>query len=91
MYTQGPIRGRFSGAPGLGQILLVRGEGWGGGGRERGCEGKVEDWGGIGNGYLGNALFQDLFVDVKETSSKVVPFDGASRGKKQQFLGYTEP
>ena len=34
----------------------------------------------VGNGYLGNALFQDLLVDVKEMSSKVVPFDGAERG-----------
>lgn len=31
-------------------------------------------------GYLGNALFQDLLVDVKETSSKGVPFDGAGGG-----------
>lgn len=31
-------------------------------------------------GYLGNALFQDLLVDVKETSCKGVPFDGARGG-----------
>lgn len=34
----------------------------------------------MGTGYLGNAFFQDLLVDVKKTSSKVVPFDGAGRG-----------
>lgn len=34
------------------------------------------------NSYLGNALFQDLLVDVKETSSKVVPFDSAEGGNR---------
>lgn len=36
----------------------------------------------MGNSYLGNALFQDLLVDVKEMSSEVVPFDGAGGGKR---------
>lgn len=35
-----------------------------------------------GTGYLGNAFFQDLLVDVKEASSEVVPFDGARRGNR---------
>lgn len=33
------------------------------------------------SGYLGNALFQDLLVDVKETGSEVVLFDSAREGK----------
>lgn len=45
-------------------------------------EGQVLHWGGVGNGYLGNALFQDLLVDVKETSGKVVPLDGAGGGNR---------
>lgn len=38
--------------------------------------------GGVENVYLGNALFQDLLVDIKETSSKGVPFDGAGGGNR---------
>lgn len=45
-------------------------------------EGQVLHWGGVGNGYLGNALFQDLLVDVKETSGEVVPLDGAGGGNR---------
>lgn len=33
------------------------------------------------SGYLGNALFQDLLVDVKETGSEVVLLDSAREGK----------
>lgn len=33
-------------------------------------------------GYLGNALFQDLLVDIKEPGSVVVLFDGARGGKR---------
>lgn len=36
----------------------------------------------MGTGYLSNAFFQDLLVDVKEASSEVVPFDGAGGGNR---------
>lgn len=33
-------------------------------------------------GYLGYALFQDLLVDIKETGSILILFDGARGGKR---------
>lgn len=45
-------------------------------------EGQIPDGGAVENVYLGNALFQDLLVDIKETSSKGVPFDGAGGGNR---------
>lgn len=36
----------------------------------------------MGTGYLSNALFQDLLVDVEEMSSEIVPLDGAGEGNR---------
>lgn len=51
----------------------------------------MSDGGGGRNGYLSNAFFQDLLVDVKETSSKVIPFDSAEGRNTEHFPRHMGP